>query len=273
MEQRTQEWLDARKRRVTASIAGAVLGLAPYMTRKDAMKTMLGISEFKGNVATDYGNFHEYGAAWDIEIETGLFIEKTGFHVHPEHDWLGASPDGFIGDDMCVEIKCPYGIRNDEKPVFHSIFSDELKHYYTQVQIQMFVTGRKRCLFAQWSPTALKIEYVDFDQGYIDQILPTLYAFYNEFLENESRDIGRELVDEYEELAQAIKDAEERRKDILAELVKMTGGEGGRIYGEKFLSQVERKGSVSYAKVVKEKLPDLDLSPWTGAATKYWMLK
>ena len=38
--QRTPEWNEKRKSRVTGSIVGAILGLSPYMTRADAMRAM-----------------------------------------------------------------------------------------------------------------------------------------------------------------------------------------------------------------------------------------
>ena len=63
-EQRSPAWFEKRKGRVTGSIVGAILGLSPYMTRADAMRSMVRAaigapSEFTGNVATEYGTMHE----------------------------------------------------------------------------------------------------------------------------------------------------------------------------------------------------------------------
>lgn len=265
---------EKRAGRVTASIVGGILGCAPYMSRKDAMKTMMGISTFEGNVATEYGNFHESGAIFDFELETGLSVDRTGlgFVIHPEYDWLGATPDGLCSDGALLEVKCPYGLRDDAKPVFKPI--KDQPHYYAQVQIQLFVTGKDKCHFWQWSPKDGKHELVHADDQWLEWNLPEIFAFYHEYLEQKDRDIGGDLVAEYDELKQRIKDDEARCKEIMAELVEMTGGKGGKIYGNRFLTKVERKGSVAYAKVVKDLLPaDTDLTKYTGKPTEYWTLK
>jgi len=100
-QQRTAEWYEKRKGRVTGSNVGAILGLNPYKTADDVLRQMVREyhgyeSEFQGNVATQHGQFHEAGAQVEYEMETGNKVKETGFHVHPEHDWLGASPDGII---------------------------------------------------------------------------------------------------------------------------------------------------------------------------------
>ena len=67
MEQRTWEWFEARKGRITASSVGAILGHAPYATRDDVMRRMVreyhgAPEEFEGNIATEYGTRNEAGA-------------------------------------------------------------------------------------------------------------------------------------------------------------------------------------------------------------------
>lgn len=270
-QQRTPEWFEQRKGMVTASMAGAILGMSPHMTRKDAMKSILGLSEFKGNVATEYGNFHEDDAIVDFTMETGITVEKTGFHINPTLRWLGASPDGFTSDGFGIEIKCPYGKRNDVVPVFKTCREQE--HYYAQVQINMSCTGRKSWYFYQWSPTATKLEVVPIDLKWLDENLPHLFAFYNEYLECKDRDIGRELVSEYDEKKLRQKQDEERCKEILAELAEMTGGEGGRIYDDRFLSKVTKQGAISYSNVVKDHAAEVDLEPYRGKPSTYWVLK
>ena len=66
--QRTDEWFEKRKRRITASIVGGIMGVAPYMSREDAMNILLGKSTFKGNSATDWGTFNEETARAQFEL-------------------------------------------------------------------------------------------------------------------------------------------------------------------------------------------------------------
>ena len=167
MEQRSTEWFNARKGRITGSMVGAVLGVNPWSTPDDAMRTMVrsyfgADSEFTGNIATEYGVTNEPNATKDFEMTTGLNVEEVGFIVHVEHDWLGASPDGFISDDAVIEIKCPFGKRHDVDPDFKSAIDQP--HYYAQTQIEMYCSQRTKCYFYQWSPYADNLEEYELDQ-------------------------------------------------------------------------------------------------------------
>lgn len=288
MEQRSPEWFAARKSRITGSMVGAALGLDPNCTRDEAMRRMVrahqGLpSEFVGNIATQWGQSHEQEAKEAFEYETGETVEPATFVVDPVRPWLGASPDGFVGDKALVEIKCPFGLRDHAKPVqFKTV--EEQPHYHAQMQIQMLVTGKPHCYFWQWTPHDEKLDYVYFDQGWIDANLPKLEAFYQEFLdicedavdERTRTDFDtpalRQKLAEYDDLAKEIEAAEARRKVILAELVTAAGGKDATICGRK-LTKVEKAGSVSYAAAIKVLAPNADLEKWRGKPSSYWLFK
>ena len=150
-QQRSIGWFEKRKGKITGSIVGAILGLSPFKKEKEVLRDLVRAyhgaeSEFKGNIATEYGNKNEPVAIKNFELETGKEVIETGFHIHPILSWLGASPDGLVGDNAIIEIKCPYGKRRGES--FNSI-QDQL-HYYAQMQIEMNCTGRKLAIFYQW---------------------------------------------------------------------------------------------------------------------------
>ena len=141
MEQRSEEWFAARKGRVTASMVGAILGVSPNLSRAGAMRRMVRDAhgaepEFTGNIATQYGENNEAGAIAEYQMETGRTVNPVGFVTR--EDWAGCSPDGLIGDDGGLEVKCPFGKRKegDLKPL------DDQPHYYAQVQFSLWVTGR-----------------------------------------------------------------------------------------------------------------------------------
>jgi len=180
MEQLSQEWFDARKGRVTGSQIGAILGVNPWSSTKDAMRSILGQSTFTGNVATEYGSRNEENAVFDFELETGITIKECGFIVHPEYNWLGASPDGLIGADAIAEIKCPFGLREKPDPEFKSLA--HMPHYYAQVQYEMFCSERTTAYFIQWNRFKFDTEMVFFSQQYIDKTLPKLKEFHDEYL-------------------------------------------------------------------------------------------
>ena len=286
MEQRSQEWFDARKGRVTGSMVGAALGLDPNTSRDEAMRRMVrayqGLpSEFVGNIATSWGTNHEEEAREAFEYDQGINVIPASFVVHPEYEWLGASPDGYVRDYALLEIKCPFGLRDKAKPVpFKSI--KEQPHYYAQIQIQLFCTDRISCYFWQWTPNDQRLEIVDVDHAWIDENLPKLEAFYSEFLAvcgevmQETLALDslsfKYLIAEYDLLTKQIKEAEDRKKEILDNLVFETAGEDATICGRK-LTLVQRAGAVSYANVVKEHLPNLDLEQYRGKPSTYWTLK
>lgn len=114
MKQNTKEWHKARAGKLTASRVGAALGVNPWQKPDDLIRAMVreahgAESEFVGNIATRYGHQHEPLAVLDYMSETGSMVEEAGFYTHPEHDWLGASPDGFVGTDFlsCLRGSTP----------------------------------------------------------------------------------------------------------------------------------------------------------------------
>lgn len=106
-KQGTPEWHEARKGKITASIAGACLGLDPYCSRQKAWRLILGTEkERPQNRFQSWGKEHEDKARADYEVLTGQLLHTTGFWLDDEIEWLGASPDSLAGEYGTVEIKC-----------------------------------------------------------------------------------------------------------------------------------------------------------------------
>jgi len=287
MEQRSKEWFKARKGKLTGSNIGAALGVHPWKTPEDLIRQMVreyhgAESEFTGNIATEHGTLHEPLATMDYMSLSGNMVQECGFYVHPEHDWLGASPDGLIDEDGLIEIKCPFGQRNAKPPVFKTCADQP--HYFAQVQTEMACTGRKWTDFYQWTQHGDNVERVEFDSQWWADSLSVLLEFYHRYinelenpvhLEDKHKEINtitaQKLLDEYDELSATIDDSTARKKEVLSEIVKISKERNSLVCGRK-LTLVERKGSIAYAKVVKEHLKDLDLKPYTGKPSEYWRL-
>ena len=284
LQQRSEDWFTARRGRVTASSAGAILGYSPHATRADVMRRMVRAyhqapQEFTGNIATQWGDFHEATARAEYEMQTGREVRACGFFMFS--GWLGASPDGLVNNDGMVEFKCPFSLRKGGN--FKSL--REQMHYYAQVQVQLFVVGAQWCDFFQWAPHGTMLERVERDEAFLDEALPDLYAFWCEFrseLANEEHLMDkfeiidtvamRALVDQYVNVTTELQYLEERKKQLLADIVAGAKEKNAIVSGHK-LTKVTREGSVKYAEVVKSQLPDLDLSPWRGKPSEYWVLK
>jgi putative phage-type endonuclease len=286
MQQGTQAWFQARKHRLTGSNAGTALGLNPWKTPDALVRQMVrdyhdAEQEFVGNAATEYGRLHEPLAVMDYQSKTGNFVEECGFFVHPKYEWLGASPDGLVGDDTLVEIKCPFGLRNDNPPKFKGL--SEQPHYYAQVQIELACADRTTCHFYQWAQHGDSLEIIERDDVWLDQHIPALRAFYKHYYLTEIENpahleplvkevntlVALSLIEEYDALSATIDDATARKKEVLAELVRISKERDAVIHGRK-LTKVERKGNVQYSKIPA--LKGLDLEPFRGKSSEHWRL-
>ena len=289
--QRSAEWHEQRKGRVTGSVAGAILGLNQYQSPDAILRRMVreyhGLeSEFTGNIATEYGSLHEPLAQMEFVTKHGYAVHEVGFYVHPDYSWLGASPDGVFenskGEECLLEIKCPFGLRNEPLPQFKTI--EHQPHYYAQVQIEMACTGVNQLYFYQWNKYGDSLEIVTFNQEWFDDAIIKLLAFYNCFLSEidnpehlndlvktiESKQ-ATTLLSEYDQLGETIDNATQRQKEIIVELAKIANNKNAIINGRK-LTQVKRDGAISYAKAIKDLLPDADLTKYKGQPTTFWKL-
>lgn len=149
VDQGTEKWLAVRKLKMTASNAYAIscnsTGLKSYC--KKIVIDSLCESESFSSKAMQFGNEYEPEAREKYEMVKGVLVDQIGFAELSE--FVGASPDGLVGDDGLVEIKCRY------KPEKHFDFIMKRKielSYYWQMQMQMYVLDRKWCDFVSYQP-------------------------------------------------------------------------------------------------------------------------
>ena len=290
-EQRTPEWFAQRKGKITGSAAGAALGLNPYMTRMQLIRRMVreahGLdNEFNGNIATEYGSLHEPLAQMEFVTKHGYAVHEVGFYVHPDYSWIGASPDGIfennMGEQCILEIKCPFGLRNDLTPQFKTI--EQQPHYYAQLQLEMACTGLKQTYFYQWSQHGDTLEIVPFNKLWFNDAVIKLFAFYELYLHELKNKKHLEplipeidtpkahaLITQYDALSEVIDNATQQKAEVLAQITALCNDKNAVICGRK-LTQIKRDGAISYAKAIKDLLPNADLSKYQGKPTSYWKL-
>lgn len=296
--QRTTNWHEQRRGRITGSQAGALLGLSPHQTQAQAIRAWVrhakgAESEILDNPAFSYGRRHERAAQLALMRHASITIDDCGFLTY--EDWLGASPDGLTDDGGVAETKCPFSWRAlvtpEPKPLRN------LPHYYSQVQLEILCAGATHAHFAQYRPPIgdplqadyepefLHYERVEIDPEWRAHYLPELRRIW-EMLQDELDNQAHleplrvqldapealRLADYIAELDASIEQATAARAAALEELVRLADGKSAEVAGRK-LTLVQRAGSISYAKAIKALAPDADLEQWRGKPSEYWLLK
>lgn len=157
MEQGSAEWLQLRLGRVTASRVADVISKtksgystsrANYMAELLCERLTGEAQPFFMNDAMRWGTETEPQARAAYTFFRDVDVAQVAFVHHPEIDMAGASPDGLIGYDGLIEIKCPMSATH-----LDTLSSGKPKgNYVTQMQWQMACTGRQWCDFASYDP-------------------------------------------------------------------------------------------------------------------------
>ena len=101
-----------------------------------------------GNDATEWGNQHENDALTRYEEHT--FSTVTDKQKGVADGWLSCTPDGYVGEDGLVEVKCPF---TTKVHMGYLLDPDSLQdQYYDQCQFQLMLTGRKWCDLVSYDP-------------------------------------------------------------------------------------------------------------------------
>jgi len=156
-DQRTEEWFAQRLGKVTASKVADLMAKTKsgYSASRDNYMAQLVVeritstkAESYSNAAMDWGTAQEPFARAAYEAFTGFMVEEVGFVQHPTIAWAGASPDGLVGDDGLVEIKCP----NTATMIDTLLTGKVPQKYYIQMQMQMACTQRAWCDYVVFDP-------------------------------------------------------------------------------------------------------------------------
>jgi len=162
VEQRSQEWFEMRKGKITSSEIHKIMGGKTVNDLTETAKTYL-----LEKVSETYGGFAQLaqGAAleWGTELEP-LAIEKYSERLNlqvdkasfiPVGDYFGGSPDGLVPPEGIIEVKCPYNSSNHFKHGLIKIPEDFKKiapNYYYQCLSNMICAEAQWCDFISFDP-------------------------------------------------------------------------------------------------------------------------
>lgn len=156
--QGSTEWLRLRSGKVTASRIAEVVAKTKTgysSSRSNYLATLL-VERLTGEptdtfqtAAMAHGTATEPEARAVYEFWHNVEVQEVGFIHHPGIAMSGCSPDGVIGEDGLLEIKCP-------QPAAHieTLLTQTVPDKYTkQMAWQMAVTGRKWCDYVSYQPS------------------------------------------------------------------------------------------------------------------------
>jgi putative phage-type endonuclease len=157
IEQGTPEWFAIRCGKVTASRVADVVATtktgwgasrANYAAELIAERLTGEAAEGFTSSTMQWGTDQEPRARASYEFYRNVDVQQVGFVIHPTIADSGASPDGLVGEDGLIEIKCPNTATHIDTLIKQVIPAK----YVTQMMWQMACTGRKWCDFVSYDP-------------------------------------------------------------------------------------------------------------------------
>jgi hypothetical protein len=187
-------WIDARHKRLTASKFGNIFKMRNTTPRHNTVKNML----FPSDIVTKdimYGRKNERTAIALYEAKNKVTVMPCGLFVRTEFPFLGASPDGLIGENGLIEVKCLPSIGS--KPILEAALQNnilcltivnsvlhlkESHNYWFQIQGQLYIAKKEYCDLIVYADSGIKIIRLLPDPQFETRVLPRLISFYNDCL-------------------------------------------------------------------------------------------
>lgn len=308
-EQYSDEWFENRKGKVSASIAGAALGLSDAFSNREAqirsiVRGVHGIlrNENRGGPQLKYGLEMERHARDEFGFEHNCKVIEHGMYAHDQYQWLIASPDGQIeGKPIGIEIKCPYHFKFEDPNTpaweIRDLSIDKINRYqiekkpsyYAQMQIQMQVMGWDSCYYIVWTPYDLHVDPIERDKLWWADNFPKLRRFYEEIqevladktqyapmLEDDSVDLSDDLswcshAAKLSGVQQQIKQLKDEEQALKDQLIEIAQAHNKTCKGGGF--SVIRKSAqtrVDWKSVVEDHAPKTDLTKYTTTGEATW---
>jgi len=158
VQQGTEDWLSLRRGRLTASHAGDWIAKPTTKRYQEYMKLitmeLIGYEEEEEDAPWfHHGKAMEPFARGAYQWKTQQDVNHDLFLIHPEHDWLSASPDGVWvpGNDGMIEIKCRAKLETYLQKIAEQVRTGNIEaSYRPQVQCQMLVSGLNQIDFVNY---------------------------------------------------------------------------------------------------------------------------
>lgn len=193
------QWFEIRKNRLTASNFGIVCKRRSTTKYTPIIKKILYNNDIH-TYAIQHGKINEPEAIRKYEQKTNSNVTPCGIFVDKEYGFLAASPDGLVGTNGIIEVKCPYSLVKNGISIdfaaksiktFYLKFNEnankinlkETHNYYFQIQGQLHITQKLFCDFIVWTPSDIFVERIFKNNDFWTNKMETfLVKFYHEAL-------------------------------------------------------------------------------------------
>lgn len=192
--QGTEEWHAQRLGKVTASRLNDVMAKTKSgysASRKNYMAELIceilsgERNDFFQNAAMIRGTELEPKARMYYEFENDCEVSEVGFIDHVSIPNFGASPDGLVGDDGLIEIKCP----NTATHIEFIENGKPARKYVLQMHAQMMAAERKWCDFVSFDDRInvpalqFQVKRINFDEALAQEIKTEVEKFNEELFD------------------------------------------------------------------------------------------
>uniref|UniRef100_A0A8C8RJ90 YqaJ viral recombinase domain-containing protein n=1 Tax=Pelusios castaneus TaxID=367368 RepID=A0A8C8RJ90_9SAUR len=208
-QQDNPKWHEWRENRITASVAPRIAN-SKFVNGKSSevpqsyLKAVVSSGSRVQTPAMSWGTQNEkkavqaYEALQSRRVGRPVKVKDCGLFIHPEKEWLAASPDGIVREADTgkilglLEVKCPY--KHRDKTVKEACkdktfcleadgesYSLKRDHpYYTQLQCELAATGFDKADFVVHTNKDTVVTSVEFDAGLWGRTERKLEKFYME---------------------------------------------------------------------------------------------
>ncbi|EAJ9779212.1 hypothetical protein GW029_06310 [Campylobacter coli] len=256
LEQGSVEWLNFRKGKIGASMVASCVGVkGAFNSKEEARDIILGLKEVYQNEAMRRGNEYEPLIRARVEFLHSVSITPVVLQSL-ENEMFIASLDGIDENGIIYEFKYSQDeydfIKRNKKP------SDK---YYAQVQFQLYISGKEKCIFVVMNKEEEIVECeVLRDEAYQEWLVKSVKQFILDYIINQKSDYkdlddnhAKELTIEIIRLENTIKPIKEKLESLKKELIALANGEKARclditIYPQ-IRTTIDYKGFLEFAKL------------------------
>ncbi|EGP7970969.1 lambda-exonuclease family protein [Campylobacter coli] len=256
LEQGSVEWLNFRKGKIGASMIASCVGIkGAFSSKEEVRDIILGLKEVYQNEAMRRGNEYEPLIRARVEFLHSVSITPVVLQSL-ENEMFIASLDGIDENGVIYEFKYSQDeydfIKRNKKP------SDK---YYAQVQFQLYISGKEKCIFVVMNKEEEIVECeVLRDEAYQEWLVKSVKQFILDYIINQKSDYkdlddnhAKELTIEIIRLENTIKPIKEKLESLKKELIALANGEKARclditIYPQ-IRTTIDYKGFLEFAKL------------------------